>query len=1127
MRNGEPRLTCVLAVLLAALPLTGQVETGQIVGTVTDPTGAVIPNAKVTVRAEATQVSRSSTTNEAGLYTFANLLPGVYEITVEASGFNTLRRSVTLAVGARVTADFRMEVGRTETVVEVAASAVQVNTATQTLGVVIDRQDVVELPSLTRNPYDFVVTAGNVSEADPSGRGVGVAINGQRAASTNILLDGAANNDEFTATVGQTVPLDSVQEFSILTNNFTAEFGRASGGIVNVATKSGTNEFHGTAYEFNRVSRLTSNTPENNANGVPRSVFTRNQFGYSIGGPIKRDKAFFFQNTEWIRIRSAAAQYAWIPTPQFIGAAAPNTRDFFAKLGKRRSDLQSLGIFSRNQLIAQGFDPCAGAAAGGPCQRLDPNMPLFEKVTYNVPRDAGGGDPQNALLLVGRLDYNVSERTQFYGRYALEDRNIFEGTVSDSPYDGFNTGEKVRNQSYLVSLIHTPTPRFVAQSKLVFNRLNGLQPLGPAGVVPTLYMLDRRAVFLGTSVALPGYLPYAPGTGIPFGGPQNFLQAYEDLSYTKGAHQFRFGGSYVYLRDNRTFGAYQQAAETLSTRFGTAMDNFLTGQLLRFQAAIDPQGKYPCGATVTPQCTVQLPVGPPSFSRSNRYHEFAIYFQDSWRIRPRMMLNLGLRWEYFGVQHHKDPKLDSNYYDGGGGNIFQRIRNGDVAIVPHSPIRGLWRKDWDNFAPRIGFAWDITGDGRTSFRAGYGIGYERNFGNVTFNVIQNPPAYAVIALTAGVDLPMIPITVDNAGPLAGSTGTKALPRVSLRNVDADIRTAYAHFWSASVEREVSRGLVVGLDYSGSKGQKLYSLENPNLVGAGHVYLGDPCPSPGDPFVCTNRLRLTQYTNINRRGGQGFSDYHGLNLRTTIRDLGNTGLSLTANYTWSHAIDNLSSTFSERSNNFNLGLMDPFDPKLDRGDADFDLRHRIGLGAHWNIPFARNTRGPVNRMLDGWVLAPIFTARTGNPYTLWDTTNAYYWVIPRAMFDGPVKRSPTKNPPAAAQPNRFKFLDLTGAPINSSYVHPITGTAEFGPWPKNMTGRNAFRSPGAWNLDLGVYKNTRVNERYTVQFRAEFYNMPNHPNLIIDGGETDVASVEFVPALKTGRRNIQFALKLIF
>jgi hypothetical protein len=1127
MRHREVWLFCVLAVLLAALPLAGQVETGQIVGTVMDPTGAVVPNAKVTVRAQATQVSRSATTNEAGLYTFANLLPGDYEITVEASGFATQRRPVTVAVGARVTVDFRLEVGRTETVVEVAATAVQVNTATQTLGVVIDRQAVVELPSLTRNPYDFVVTAGNVSETDPTGRGVGVAINGQRAASTNVLLDGAANNDEFVAAVGQTVPLDSVQEFSVLTNNFTAEFGRASGGVVNVATRSGTNEFHGTAYEFNRVSRLTSNTPENNANGVPRSVFNRNQFGYSIGGPIKRDKAFFFQNTEWIRIRSGASQFAWIPTPQFIAAAAPNTREFFSTLGKRRPDAQSLGIFSRNQLIAQGFDPCAGAAAGGPCQRLDPNMALFEKVTYTVPSDAGGGDPQNAVLLVGRVDYNLSERTQLYGRYALEDRNVFEGTVSNSPYDGFNTGQTTRNQSYLASLIHTPSPRFVTQSKLVFNRLNTLQPLGPAGVVPTLYMLDRRAVFLGTSVAFPGYLPFSPGTGIPFGGPQNFLQGYEDLSYTRGAHQFRFGGSYVYLRDNRTFGAYQEAAETLSTRFGTAMDNFLTGDLLRFQAAVDPQGKFPCGATVTPQCTLQLPVGPPSFSRSNRYHEFALYVQDSWRVRPRMTLNLGLRWEYFGVQHNKNPRLDSNYYDGGGGNIFQQIRNGDVAIVPNSPIKGLWRKDWDNFAPRLGFAWDITGDGKTSFRAGYGIGYERNFGNVTFNVIQNPPNYAVIALTAGADLPRIPVSVNNAGPLAGTTGTKALPRVSLRNVDANIRTAYAHFWSASLEREVVNGLVVGLDYSGSKGQRLYSLEDPNRIGSGHVFLGDPCADPGNPGVCTNRLRLTQYTNINRRGGNAFSDYHGLNFRTTIRNFRDTGLNLTANYTWSHAIDNLSSTFSERSNNFNLGLLDPFDPKLDRGDADFDIRHRLGLGAHWEIPFARHTRGVVNRILHGWVVAPIFTARTGNPYTLWDCTNAYYAVCPRAMFDGPVKRSPTENPPPAGQPNRFKFLDLAGAPINSSYVHPITGTAEFGPFPRNMTGRNAFRSPGAWNIDVGFYKNTRVNERFTLQFRGEFYNLPNHPNLIIDGGETDVSSVEFVPALKEGRRNIQFALKLIF
>ncbi|MGH9800402.1 MAG: TonB-dependent receptor, partial [Blastocatellia bacterium] len=342
----------------------------------------------------------------------------------------------------------------------------------------------------------------------------------------------------------------------------------------------------------------------------------------------------------------------------------------------------------------------------------------------------------------------------------------------------------------------------------------------------------------------------------------------------------------------------------------------------------------------------------------------------------RVTLNLGLRWEYYGVQHNKDPKLDSNYYDAAAGNIFQAIRGGDVATVPNSPIKGLWKKDWNNFAPRIGFAWDVFGDGKTSLRGGYGIGYERNFGNVTFNVIQNPPGYAVISILPADVGGTISIPTDVAGPLSGSSGSKVLPPVSLRNVDPNIRTAYAHLWSLSVEREVLKNLVVAVDYSGSKGEKLYSLENPNRFGFGNVYLNDPFT----PGTLGTRLRTTQYTNINRRSGNAFSNYNSMNVRVNINNWANTGLRLTTNYTWSHAIDNLSSTFSESGNNFNLGLLDPFNPALDRGDADFDGRHRFVLSGIWDVPFAKDTKGVVRHILHGWEFAPIFVASTGNPFT---------------------------------------------------------------------------------------------------------------------------------------------------
>jgi len=1123
----------VLSLLLAAaissfvpLQALAQAETAALTGAVTDQAGAVVAGAKIKIVNIGTGAERLATSDSQGNYTVTNLLPALYEVSVEASGFATNKARAQLTVGSKVSVNFQLVVGGTQQVVEVVAGAgVAVNTETQTVAEVIDAKKITEFPSLTRNPYDFVNTAGNVSPGDGGAnvgmRGVGVSINGLRSASTNVLLDGAANNDEFSAGVGQGVPLDSVQEYSIITNNFTAEFGRASGGIVNVATKSGTNAYHGTAYEFGRYSDLNTNSFQNNANGLPKTVYTRNQFGYSAGGPIIKEKLFFFQSTEWLRVRSTDTTIVVVPTPQLIGLANPATQNFFNKYGTLKAGVTPLGTLTRQSFLDGGVaDPC-GAATSVCSGRTTLTTPLFTRLAYTVPSDSGGGNPQNTYDLVSRMDWNINPTNQLYGRYARERSSQFAGTVSSSPYQGFDTGQELSNNSLVVSLTHTFSPTLVLQSKVVFNRLNTLQPQGAAS--PTLFWRDTATTrFLGNLAALPGYLPFAPGSGIPFGGPQNFIQTYQDFNLTKGPHSFRFGGSYVYIQDNRTFGAYEDPTAGIGTN-AVNFDNFLLGRLARFQGAIDPQGKFPCAnpAAPDPSCIVNLPVGQPNFSRSNIYHEFAFYGQDSWRFRPRLTLNLGLRYEYFGVQHNKNPQLDANYYDATTGNVFQAIRNGNVAVG-----QGLWKPDRNNFAPRVGFAWDVFGDGRTSFRGGYGIGYERNFGNVTFNVIQNPPNYAVIAITsADLGGAAIPIPTDVAGPLAGNSGTKALPPVSLRNVNPNIRTAYAHFYSLSLERQLNRGLVVALDYSGSNGRELYSIEDPNRLGTGNVFLGDPFT----PGTLGTRLRTSQFTSINRRGGNGFSNYSAFNARVNINNFANSGLRLTTNYTYSHAQDNLSSTFSESANNFNLGLLDPFNPGLDYGNADFDIRHRFVVSGIWDVPFAKETKGITRQVLDGWELAPIFTAQTGTPFTFFDCTafQPGLTVCPRVFQTGALPRSGSSNSPQdPSTPGTFTYLSIDGL-TDSSFVNPITGTNEVGPYPSNMIGRNFFRGPGRYTTDLGIYKNFQVTERFKLQYRAEFYSLFNHANSSILGSELDVSSQSVVRTQKDGRRNIQMALKLVF
>ncbi|MGQ9634561.1 MAG: carboxypeptidase regulatory-like domain-containing protein [Bryobacteraceae bacterium] len=1133
-------LLLVLALLAFAGISAAQTETGQVTGKVLDPSGAVVPNAKVSLKSLTTNLVRDTVSNEDGIYLFPSVLPGDFELTVEVPGFARSSQNVVVTVGARVGVDVRLEVGRPETVIQVTETAGLVNVETQTLSTVITRQSLADLPTLTRNPYELVVTAGNISGGDPSGRGVGYAINGQRSSSTNILLDGSANNDEFTATPGQYVPLDSVQEFSLLKSNFTAEYGRATGGVVNVATRSGTSEFHGSLYEYNRVSRLGANSFDNNANRLPKSVYTRNQFGFSLGGPIfipeefnkDKDKLFFFTNVEWFRIRSAARRTVWIPADGLINASAANTKNFFSTYGKVRSSFADLGTFTKAELRAAGFDPCKGGAAGGGCALLPDSTPILRRISYDFPADSGGGDPRNEYQWVTRLDYNVSSKTQMYGRLALQNQDGLPGSNSDSPYQGFDTGYTTKNQNWLFSVIRSFSPQFASQSKVVFNRLNQTQPLGDFPPTPTLYAYGTSpASILGSYVGFPGYLPFSPGSAIPFGGPQNFVQLYQDMSYIRGRHQLRFGGAYTYIRDNRTFGAYQNSVLQLapSGQFGQAIDNLLAGKALTYQGAIDPQGKYPCGATVDASCTVTLPVGQPSFSRSNRYHEFAYYIQDSWKVHRNLTLNAGLRWEYFGVQHHKNPKLDSNFYLGSGNTYEERLRNGQVMLAPDSPVGGLWGKDYNNYGPRAGFAWDMFGNGKTSLRGGYGLFYERNFGNVTFNVIQNPPNYAVIAIQAGIDVPEIPITTAVTGPLSGSTGSKALPRVSLRAVDQNIRTAYAHIWSLSLERALTSNLIGAMEYSGSAGRKLYSLENPNTIGSGNYYLGDPC----DPtqFNCTSRIIMYRYTSINLRGQLGSSDYNGINFRLTakrIRSLGITGAEI--NYTWSHALDNLSDTFSSSYNQANLGIMDRHNPDTERGNAYFDVRHRVVMSGTWDLPLAGSTRGFVRQLLDGWSFNPILVLRTGYPYSLYDCTNAIGYpngFCPMAMFDKPITRvlGDSKGP-ALSTPNLIKYYDYMEFQPNHDWYNPKVGWSDFGPYPPNMVGRNVFRGPGAWNLDLGLNKNFRIGDRYRIQFRFETYNTLNHSNLYADTSWND-SNYEYVPAYREDNRNVQMALRFEF
>ncbi len=1137
-------LAIALVALAAAFsPALAQIETGRISGTVSDAQGGVVPGVTVTAKSVNTGFTRETVSDTSGNYVIANVSADTYDVTFALTGFKQATRRVTVSVGSTVAADMKMEVGNLTEAVSVVAVQEAIDTRTGEFRTTINATQLAELPTLTRNPYDLVALSGNVREAssdegqlvggEQGGRGTGFSINGMRTASTNILLDGGDNNYLFTAGIGQEIPLDAVQEFSVITNNFSPQYGRASGGIVNVVTKSGTNRFSGTAYEFFRNDTLSENSPDNIANEIEKGKFKRNQLGYSLGGPVLRDKVHFFSSLEYIRIRSADTLISWTVAPEFLAAVSPNTRAYFNAYG------QGANINGPVLTVADVISKLnigAGAFAG-----LPGNLPVFGRSDVSIPQDAGGGLPQDNYQTINKVDFSLSSRMQGSVSYAFLKADSEPGTQSFSPYPQYNTGTTERKHNINANVTRVWSNNFTSQSKLVWNKLAEDQPVNGPGE-PRLMMNPTGFVAIdGYPIAFPGYLPFNPSNDIPAGGPQKLTQFYQDQTWLKGAHDIRFGGAFVHIADDHTFSAYSNAVEALSTNTNntTSLNNLVTGNINRFQAAINPGG-FPGGTYVTP-------VSSPSFLSKNRYTEFALYAQDNWNIGNRLKLNLGVRYDYFGPQRKSDPKYDSNFYYGGSSGddisvtsstpqeILAGLRTGSVQPSNTSPLGALWKQDKDNIAPRIGFAWDVNGDGRTALRGGYGIAYERNFGNVTYNVLFNPPLYLVATIDSPTDIASQPIYVDNAGPFGGVAGvTKTIPGGSVRHIDQNIETAYGHIYGLAFQKELGRGVTGSVEYNGSTGRKLYDLSDPNKVGAPFVYeglgAGTDCVTglqnffagiAAPPAVCLARAN-TQYTAFNTRGNRGESQYHSIVFSADTRQLGSTGLALTSKYTLSRAKDNLSGTFTDADNNgyYQTGYLDVFNPSLDYGYAGFDVRHRFSASAIWSVPY-----GGSDPWLGGWQVNALFTARSGYPFTVFDCTNGVVFCM-RALDPDGIDRS-VNSPVATGDPNEYDLLDLSGlVPYVGTYAHPTQGSSDFGPYPDSMTERNAFRGPGAWNLDMSIGKRFRFGNKAGL-IRLEMYNVFNHANMYARTEQANVDSFTSITGFKDDFRRMQLGFKFEF
>lgn len=1158
-----------------------QVETGSLAGTVMDQSGAAVADAVITVTNAETSEVRTVHSSNSGTYAVVGLSPATYEVSATAKSFTPSLSRVEVTVGGRATLNIKLSVGANTTNVEVIAhgGGVEINTRTQEISQVVDAQQLAQLPSLTRNPYDFIGLTGNVSNSDNTttnsssgqnlgGRGVGYSINGQRGSGTEILLDGVENIAVLNFSVGQSIPVDAVQEYSVISNNFTAEYGRASGGAVNVTTKSGTNRLHGSAWEFNRLSAYTANTYANDAANAaagsivaPKGRYARNQFGVQAGGPLLTDKLFFFEATEWTRVRSAASETQEIFDPALIAMLPDNSRAYFNAFGS--------GAYSSSGRATTAGQLAAAGYPIGPINGTTPipdTTPVFDTINFTAPFDAGGDSPQNTYSLVGRLDYNLSDKTQMFFRGASQSVDQPLGSSFYSAYPQYNVGASQLNQSYLYSLAHTFSSRLFGNLKTSFTRFNSAKTFNAAlAGTPSLNVTPPVDPVTSTALQLPGLANTGSGGGgLPNGGPQNTVQIEPDLSWATGKHLIQFGGQSTYIQLNVNYAAYAQAQEQLGWTLQDSLNDLLNvagnpngSQLVSLEAGVDAQGKLPCvanpgfwasGSTsdlnLTPACALSTPLAPASYGRSYRYKDWALYGQDSYQVTPQLTLNYGLRYEHYGVQHNDRQSLDSNFYLGSGSNLVEQVRNGSVQVAKTSSIGQMWEPRWGTFAPRIGFAYDLFGNGSTSLRGGFGISYERDFANISYAVDFNPPATAVLTSTCAPSVAFCSalVTTDN------TPSPNYLAPVTVQMVDPHLKVAQTQFWSLSLQRQMARNTVIEADYNGAHGIHLYDNHEVNMVGAGQAYLGDPLTfsqSPNCSSPCLNRPN-NQYSVIQMHGSEGSSSYQSLNIKLQTKNFRDTGLNFVANYTWSHSLDDLSSTAStdslEGSFLGSYGYTNFLDPMLDWGSSDFDIRHRLVISPIWETPWFKTGKSVTRETLGGWTLSGIFTARTGIPFSVYDFSNVYNQnQIPRLTPSTPITHFQVGSPRSVGV-NTFSALTIP-VPASFAPLNPALGISDFGPYPSNMTRRNAFRGPGAWNLDMALSKKFTLTERIGMEFRAEGYDILNHHNYYVNTSTLAYAGQTATPLevteLKGGlgslakggnhdeRRFGQFALKLNF
>ena len=1085
-------ISCLVAlfVMAGSLPLAAQTSFGTILGNVADESGAVVPGVTVTVTNEGTGNARAITTNDTGGFAVPSLPPAVYSVSAEMAGFSQAQQTgVQLAVNQTLRVDLTLKVGEVTEIVEVSAAALQLQTDTATVASTVDNEKVVELPLNGRSFTQLtILTPGAVAGAGAltafQTSGTAVSISGLRSEANNYTLDGVNNNESFFKTYGVQPSIDAIQEFKIQTNITSAEFGTAAGANVNIVTKSGTNEIHGTAFEFLRNDNLDASGFFANRSGTPKPEFGQHQFGATVGGPIVRNRTFFFFMYEGQRRHRESTLLGVVPSTEMFGGNL--ARDYQGNPAPPIYDPFTTRELPDGSLMR---DPIPNNVIAP--SRFNKSTTDLQKILWSAPNLPG--QAQNLINTnpsridnnqwMGKVDHRFGDSNILTGRFNFND------SVSPRPTNHLTVDNLLVNTftNIMISDTHTLNPTTILDFKLSYHR-NNLQiadsaPGGKEAIeqfitgngIQGIPILKSEAVPLFPRWGISGFNNPSQ-TGFPF--PDDSYSAYASMTKIVGNHSIKAGFEF---KHNRNLD-----------------DGYFTGDMTFDKVPTeDPQNAAATGSAVASYL-----LGLPTIARRNigqgttalmRKEDYSFYFQDDWRATPNLTINLGVRYDLIEWPKHRDDLLAS--IDLGTG---QFLWDGENPITGEGPNvrRGIVEPDHNNIAPRFGLAYRL-GDKHT-VRAGYNVFYMSNYLWEAQGVRGNWP-FAISENFSNLNdrFPINPAETTFSPDLDVQFGSPVPPNAQ-HIVPRRNRTSYTQQWNLHLQRQLAEDLMVELGYVGNRGLKLSTFSNVNtaLPGPGEV-------QPRRPFP--------QYGPLSEMGNQATSVYHGLQFKLEKRF--SDGLSFRANYAWGKTIDVLGAGFSASQT-----AQNPHDILGDRSLSDLHREHAFTFDYIWQLPFGRGKAlgsgmsKAADAVLGGWQLTGIVTANSGPPFNT---------LIPRdiANIGGRV---------AAERPNLIgdPFSGARGAP--ESYI----SKAAFGepaPYTFGSLGRNALLAPGLFQFDAGLFKNFRVTERVGLQFRAELFNAFNNVNFGKPDSNFDSGAFGSISGLAAQQfaRQIQFGLKVLF